>query len=209
MEYLDIMVSRMLQVLNDENMTITVFGRPDLIRRITPTEYTYTSPSNIGPVELDYKKTVVTSDKRVYQFISSQKMRNNNNLIIILNPRNTGRIIYKIIDYQLYISNEIRDVTNVALPAITCFERWRFLQFQPVQGRLQIMNPTGLKEDIDNADPIGTNAMNDVTANGISYTSTVNGATTTKGTVVTPTASVSNIAPGSGLTSGSGTETGV
>lgn len=176
MDYLDMQVTNLLQVLNDENMTVTVFGRPELIRKLTPKEYTYSTPSNIGPVKLDFTKTVVTSDQRVYQFISTQKMRNNNNLIIILQPRNTQRIIYQVVDYQLYISNEIRDTENYQLPAITCFERWKFLQYQPVQGRIQIMNPTGLREDIQNPDPIGVNAANDYTANGITYRSAVNGA---------------------------------
>jgi len=169
MDYLDTQVTYMLQVLNDENMSITVFGRPELIKKITPREYTYSTPSSIGPIELDYKKTIVTGEKRIYQFISSQKMRDNNNLIVILCPRNTQRIMYKIIDYQMYISNEIRDTVNYQLPGITCFERWMFLQYQAVQGRIQIMNPTGLREDITNPDPIGVNAANDYTANGVTY----------------------------------------
>jgi hypothetical protein len=145
-DYLDTHVTIMLQVLNDPNMTITVFGRPDLIRKITPTEYTYQTPSNIGPVELDFVKTVVTSDKRTYQFISSQKLKGSDTLIVILSPRNTDRIIYRIYDYQMYVSNEIRNVQNYALPAIHAFERWKFVEYQPVQGRLTILNPTGLSQ---------------------------------------------------------------
>ena len=175
MDYLDTQVTQLLQVLNDENMTITVFGRPDLIRKITPTEYTYQTPSSIGPVELDFKKTVVTSDKRVYQFISSQKLRDNNNLILILCPRNTQRVIYKIFDYQFYVSNEIRTTKGYQLPAITAFERWKMIEYQPIQGRIQIKNPLGLREVLDNDDPIGTSAMNDYTANKKVYASQVNG----------------------------------
>lgn len=165
MDALDTYVTYLIQVLNDPNMTITIFGRPDLIRKITPTEYTYQTPSSIGPVELDFVKTVTTSDKRVYQFISSDKLRNNNNLIIILNPRNTDRIIYQIYDYQLYVSNEIRNSVNYALPAIHAFERWKMISYQPVQGRLKIINPTGLRTSRENDDPIGVNAANDFTAN--------------------------------------------
>lgn len=178
MDNLDQYVTRMLQVLNDENMTVAVFGRPDLIRRIAPQQYTYQTPSNIGPVELDFKRTVVTSEHRVYNFISSQKMRNNNNLIVLLIPRNSMRITYKIIDYQMYISNEIRDTNQYQLPAMTCFERWYFLQYQPVQGRIRILNVSGLRENValpsDN-DYIGVNAMNDYTANKEQYSSEVNG----------------------------------
>lgn len=171
MDYLDTQITTMLQVLNDENMTVSIFGRPELIRKITPKEYTYTTPPSIGPVILDYKKTVKTSDNRVYQFISSNKMRNDNNLIIILNPRNTNRVIYKIFDYQLYVGNEIRDTSNYQLPAVTAFERFLFVQYQPVQGRIQIVNPTGLIEDIENKTPVSKDrAMNDYTANKITYT---------------------------------------
>lgn len=165
MDALDTHVTSLIQVLNDPNMTITVIGRPDLIRKITPTEYTYQTPSSIGPIELDFVKTVTTSDKRVYQFISSDKLRGNNNLIVILCPRNTERIMYRIYDYQLYVSNEIRNAQNYALPAIHAFERWKFVQYQPVQGRIKILNPTGLREQVANTDPIGTNAMNDFNAN--------------------------------------------
>lgn len=142
---LDTHVTKLLQVLNDPNMTVTVVGRPDLVRKITPTEYTYQTPSSIGPVELDFVKTVTTSDKRVYQFIGSDKLRGNDNLIVILCPRNTERIVYRIYDYQLYVSNEIRNAKNYALPAIHAFERWKFVEFQPVQARVKVLNPTGLK----------------------------------------------------------------
>lgn len=172
MDYLDTQVTTLLQVLNDENVTISIFGRPELIRKITPKEYSYVTPSNIGPVMLDYKKTVKTSDNRIYQFISSNKLRNDNNLIIILNPRNSNRIMYKIFDYQLYVGNEIRDTDNYQLPAVTAFERFLFISYQPVQGRIQIYNPTGLKQQLDNNAPIGLRALNDYTANNISYNRT-------------------------------------
>lgn len=161
MDFLDTVATGLFQVLNDPNMTISVFGAPDLIRKITPTEYTYQTPSNIGPVELDFVKTVVTSDKRVYQFISTDKLRGNANLIIVLCPRNTDRIVYRIYDYQMYVSNEIRNMANPALPAIHAFERWKFVEYQPVQGRIQIKHPTGLTEIAPNDDPIGGQYMSD------------------------------------------------
>lgn len=143
--YFDSQITKMLRVLNDPNMSFSVFGDPDLIRRITPTEYTYQTPANIGPVELDYTKTVVTSDRRVYQFVGSDKLRDTNQLIIILCPKNTNRIVYVIYDYQMYISNEIRQNANPALPNICAFERYKFSDYQPVQGRIDIVNPTGLR----------------------------------------------------------------
>ena len=161
MDYFDSVVTGLMQVLNDPNMTISIFGAPDLIRKITPTEYTYSTPSNVGPIDLDFCKTVVTSDKRVYQFVSSDKLRGNANLIIILCPRNSERIIYRIYDYQMYISNEIRNYQNPALPAIHAFERWKFVEYQPVQGRSKILNPTGMTNIAPNDDPIGTDSYSD------------------------------------------------
>ena len=161
MDYFDSVVTGLMQVLNDPNMTISIFGAPDLIRKITPTEYTYSTPSNVGPIDLDFCKTVVTSDKRVYQFVSSDKLRGNANLIIILCPRNSERIIYRIYDYQMYISNEIRNYQNPALPAIHAFERWKFVEYQPVQGRIKILNPTGMTNIAPNDDPIGTDSYSD------------------------------------------------
>lgn len=163
MDYLDTLATSMLQVLNDPNMTISVIGRADLIRKITPTtSYTTTqTPTNVGPITLDYCKTVVTSENRVYQFISSDKLRGNDNLIILLKPRNTNRILYQVVDYQFYISNEIRNAENYALPAIHAFDRFKIQEYQPVQGRVKILNPTGLTTPVVNDDPIGVNKMND------------------------------------------------
>ena len=149
MEHLDQHVQKLTYALNDPNMTVVIFGNPSIINRITPVEYSYQTPGQIGPMELDYQKTVVTSHKRVYQFISSDKMRNTDELIVILCPRGTERITYRIYDYQMYISNEIRNANNPALPAIHTFERWKMVQYQPVQGRVQIVNPSGLTEDYD------------------------------------------------------------
>lgn len=161
MDYLDHVTTIMLQVLNDPNMTISVFGSPELVRMITPTEYTYQAPSSIGPVELDFSRTIVTSDKRVYQFIGSDKLRGTTNFILVLCPRNSERIIYRIYDYQMYISNEIRNVKNYALPAIHAFERWKFVEYQPVQGRVKILHPTGLTNIVENDSPVQESAMND------------------------------------------------
>ena len=148
MDYLDDYVTRMLQVLNDPNMTVTIYGDPRIVRKITPTEYTYQTPQAIGPVTLDYTQTVVdTKDQRVYNFVGSDKLRNTNELMIIINPHNSDRICYRIYDYQLYISNEIRNIANPALPAIHAFERWHILGYQPVQGRITIINPSGIAQN--------------------------------------------------------------
>ena len=147
MDFLDDHVTRMLQVLNDDNMTITIYGDPRVVRKITPTEYTYQAPANIGPVTLDYTQTIVdTKDNRVYNFVGSDKFRNTNELMILLNPRNTERICYRIYDYQLYISNEIRNAANPSLPAIHAFERWKLVSYQPVQSRIKILNPSGMRK---------------------------------------------------------------
>ena len=145
MDFLDHFASKMLQVLNDPNMTFTIFGDPLIVRKITPKDYTYQAPAQIGQVTLDYSQTICNlSDKRVYNFIGSDKMRNTNELMIVLNPHNSERILYRIYDYQLYVSNEIRNIVNPALPAIHAFERWKFVEYQPVQGRVKILNETGI-----------------------------------------------------------------
>lgn len=143
---LDSHVTTLLNVLNDPNMEVQIIGGTDIIRKITPTEYSYQSPANIGTVKLNFKKTVFTSDDRKYVFTSSQKIKDNH-LTIILNPTSNERIIYQIMDYQLYIGNDIRNATNPTLPALNCFERWLFFEFQPVQGDIEILNPTGLRAD--------------------------------------------------------------
>ena len=145
MDFLDDFVTVMLQVLNDPNMTISIVGDPRIVRKITPKEYSYQAPSSIGPVELDYTQTIVnSSDKRLYNFVGSDKMRNTNELMIILNPRNSDRVVYRIYDYQMYVSNEIRNAKNPSLPALHAFQRYKCVQYQPVQGRVHIKNPSGL-----------------------------------------------------------------
>ena len=52
--------------------------------------------------------------------------------------------MYRIYDYQMYVSNEIRNASNPALPALHAFERFKMMEYQPVQGRIQILNPSGL-----------------------------------------------------------------
>ena len=141
----DTEITRMLQVLNDPNMVITIFGDPDLIRKITPVEYSYTTPNSIGAVDLDYKRTVVTSDKRIYQFIGSDKLRWNDTLIVLLMPHNTNRVTYRIYDYQMYVSNEIRNAANPTLPAVTAFERLLIDEYQSVQSRCRILNRSGIR----------------------------------------------------------------
>lgn len=160
MNTLDQAITGLLTILRDPNMQIAIIGRPGLIRQITPVEYSYNTPANIGPVELDFKKTVVTSDRRVYNFISSDKLFGNDNLIVLLIPKNSDRIVYRLYDYQMYISNEIRDAENPSLPALTAFQRYKFFSYQPVQGRLFVANPSGLREHLPNVDPIGPHYAN-------------------------------------------------
>ena len=145
MDFLDDLVTRMLQVLNDPNMTVTIFGDPRIVRKITPKEYSYVAPANIGPVTLDYTQTIVNmSDKRTYNFVGSDKLRNTNELMILLNPKNSERICIRIYDYQLYVSNEIRNIANPSLPAIHAFERYIVKDYQPVMSKVKILNPSGL-----------------------------------------------------------------
>lgn len=145
MDAVDTWVTKMLQVLNDPNMSVNFVGRADIIRKLTPTDYIYQSSQAMGPIPLDFVRTVTTTDNRNYQFVSSDKMRDNNNIICILTPRNSERFMYRIYDYQTYVSNELRDPKNQNLPAISCFDRWEMFEYQPVQSRIHILNPTGYR----------------------------------------------------------------
>jgi len=146
MDFLDDLATQMLQVLNDPNMIISIVGDPRIVRKLTTKEYTYQAPANIGPVTLDYTQTIVnTSDRRVYNFVGSDKLRNTNQLMIILNPRNTERITIRLYDYQLYISNEIRNSANPSLPSIHSFERYKLYKSLPVLAMVDILNPSGLR----------------------------------------------------------------
>ena len=148
MDFLDDLATRMFQVLNDPNMTVTIFGDPRIVRKLTPKDYAYTAPATIGPVTLDYTQTICNlSDKRVYNFVGSDKLRNTNELMILINPHNNDRIVYRIYDYQLYVSNEIRNIANVALPAVQAYDRYLVMQYQAVQSRCKILNPSGLRSE--------------------------------------------------------------
>jgi len=148
MDYFDDLVTRMLYVLNDPNMTVSIFGDPRIVRKITPKDYTYAAPSTIGPVTLDYTQTVVnTSDNRVYNFIGADKLRFSNELWVLLNPRNTDRLCYRLYDYQLYISNEIRNSMNPSLPSVHAFERYKMVEYQPIQSHITILNPSGMRDN--------------------------------------------------------------
>ena len=48
MDMFDTYCTKLFQQLNDPNVTVTVYGDPDMVRKISPTEYTYQSPSAIG-----------------------------------------------------------------------------------------------------------------------------------------------------------------
>lgn len=159
MDQLDTYVTDMIQVWNDPNVDITIIGRTDIIRKIMPINYegATTSQANLGGIALDFRKTIVSTDNRRYEFISTDKIRkdgighwsgegnNINDLIILLKPRGTSRIMYIVYDYQLYIANDIRNAANPTLPAVHAFDRWKFYEYQPVQGRISILNPTGFE----------------------------------------------------------------
>ena len=146
MDILDTHVTKLYQILNDPNVSVSIYGATDLIRKVAPIKYDFQTPSTIGPVELEYERTVVTSNRRVYNFMSSQKLNDREDFIVILRPRNTNRIIYRIYDYQMFVSNEIRNAKYYTLPAVSAYERFKFFEYQPVQGKFLILNPTGFKE---------------------------------------------------------------
>lgn len=145
--FFDSYITHLYQIYNDPNLTVSTFGSPDLVRKITPTTITFDSSTNIGPVDLDFFKKISTSDRRTYQWIGADKMRGDDTFMIILNPtKDTRRITYRIIDYMTYIGNEIRNAKNSLIPCIHAYERFRCSKYNPVQGRVRILNPTGLRD---------------------------------------------------------------
>ena len=72
-------------------------------------------------------------------------MRWNDTLVVILCPHNTNRMTYRIFDYQMYVSNEIRNAANPTLPAVTAFERFLVDEYQPVQGHIVVKNRSGFR----------------------------------------------------------------
>lgn len=139
--------TKLLNILNDPDVSFSIFGRTDIVRRLTPTEYTYQSPGTLGNVPLDFTKTIYTSNRRNYNFISSRKIKDDD-LTIILNPNNgNNRKIYNLYEYCFYMGNEIRNNQNLAIPSLHAYERFLMTEYQPVQGRIEILNPTGYKNE--------------------------------------------------------------
>ena len=58
-------------------------------------------------------------------------------------------------DYQFYVSNEIRNAANHTLPAIHAFDRYLPMEYQPVQGKIEILNPSGSRQYVDTIYPGG------------------------------------------------------
>lgn len=146
MDFLNRLASRMYQVLNDPNFTMSVFGDPLLIEAITPKEYKYASSGQMGPVKLNHNQVIIeTTTGKYFNLIGADNLRNTYDLIIVLKPHNSERITYRIYDWDLFISTEIGNITNLALPDIYAYERWAFYEYQPVQGRVHVDHPSGIR----------------------------------------------------------------
>jgi hypothetical protein len=147
MPILDSYISDALQHLRDPNISVTILGRPDLIRKIEPSKYEYQSPKNIGAIPLEFNRTVTTNHGRQYNFNSSMKINydtaNRNKFRVVFNPTSSERFIYRLYNYQLVISNEIKAQENLALPSVYAFERFKVTEWQPVQGEILAVNPSG------------------------------------------------------------------
>lgn len=143
MDMFESYATKMIEALRDPDVNISVIGRTDIVRRLTPTDYVYQSPSSIGPVKLEFSKNVYSSNNRYYSFLSSMKVRNDD-LIMILRPnQGNSRKTYTLNEYCFYLGSEIRNQQNLAMPAVHTYERFLMTDYQPVQGRIKIVNPTG------------------------------------------------------------------
>lgn len=135
--------TKMVEALRDPDMNISVIGRTDIIRRLTPTDFVYQSPSSIGPIKLEFQKNVYSSNNRFYSFYSSLKVKGDDLTMILRPNQGNSRKTYTLYEYCFYLGNEIRNQQNLAMPAIHTYERFLPTEYQPVQGRIKIVNPTG------------------------------------------------------------------
>lgn len=134
----------MAQALNDPNIVFSIMADPRIVNKLTPTEFQYSAPSSIGPIEIDFTKTITTNNKKVFKWLGTDKLRDTDDCIVIPNSRNTQRVLYRFYEYQLYMSSEIKDYTNVVLPSIYAFDRYLIDKYQPLQGRMTILNRSGI-----------------------------------------------------------------
>ena len=56
--------------------------------------------------------------------------------------------------YESVCGPFVRNADNPALPAIHSFERWKLVEYTPVQGRIKILNPSGIREECNSSAPI-------------------------------------------------------
>lgn len=149
----DEVVDALVRIVNDPNVEILVYGRPILIEKVLPknSEGRIDFSNKIGSQNIEYAKSTITTSNKKAHFISSQKLTTdtnnllNNTFKIVLNPTN-DRTMYTIAEYQTYIGPDIKTAKDAHLPGITAFDRFELLKFEGVQGRMPILNISGIRQ---------------------------------------------------------------
>ena len=59
------------------------------------------------------------------------------------------RVEYRLYDYQFYVSDEMRKDRNCRLPAIHSFERFKFEEYRPIEGKIKVLNCDTIGETKD------------------------------------------------------------
>lgn len=155
------MIDSLFRIINDPNAEVLIYGKPSLIGKVMPKNESgkitnFRSP-NRSNQNVEFAKSTYSMQNRKVSFISSQKLQNkqngsdNNEFMVILNPTNE-RTMYKLVEYQTYLGGEIKPAASAHLPTITAFDRFELIKFEAVQGRIRVLNQSGLRSDQTDAD---------------------------------------------------------
>lgn len=157
---LDDTIDGLFRIINDPNAEVLIYGKPSLITKIMPKNDNGRISNFRNGKEsqnIEFAKTTYSTANRRVSYISSQKLQSkrdgssNNEFILLLNPTNE-RTMYKLVEYQTYLGSEIKPAASAHLPTITAFDRFEFIKFEGVQGRIGILNPSGIRSDETDAE---------------------------------------------------------
>ena len=126
------------QVLQNENVGISVIGHPLDIRLLDNVQWVYGKDSEVGGCKLDYTFGLY-NNQRNFIIGSSQKMTKGS-LMIIVTPLTEEHMTYKLFEYQFFISNDYRDPNNVRIPSVMASARYLIDELIPIQGEIKILN---------------------------------------------------------------------
>lgn len=135
---LDNLSYTLTQVLQDENVMISVLGNPVDIKLLDNIDWMYGQNTEVGGCKLDYTIGLYNKNRN-FVIGSSQKMAKGK-IRIIISPLTDEHMCYKLFEYQFFISNEYRDPHNLRIPAVMASDRYLIDELIPIQGELTILN---------------------------------------------------------------------